>query len=282
MNRIVNYYQVIIILVIFGLNVQTSYSQGCVNCDENSVGTGLDGASAIGSETKALNDYTFAAGFDCKSSGIGSIAMGKYLNSTDGYSITIGAGYSEYQRFVNDKAHYIMMGSLSTKPTFVIAPAPSSNKTGEIGIGNVIFPDAKLHLRSDEGENATVFIEPNNWAAGEKAMLALGGLNYGISSDSSSGFAFKSSANYRFINGKVGIGAFNFNPPEAKLHIKCIQGEDADIFLEPYTDEILGERGSWQANLYLGTREHGVVANKSLGLVFLSDHDYIFNDLNPL
>ena len=103
-----------------------------------------------------------------------------------------------------------MVGFTSKYPTLFVGESPLSlynDKTGRIGIGNVTSPQAKLHLRSDEGENATVFIEPNNWAGGEKAMLALGSLNYGISSDVNSGFAFKSSANYRFINGKVGIGA---------------------------------------------------------------------------
>lgn len=41
---------------------------------------------------------------------------------------------------------------------------------GLVGIGTLL-PQAKLHLRSGEGENATMFIEPNLFSGNNRAML---------------------------------------------------------------------------------------------------------------
>ncbi len=179
-----------------------------------------------------------------------------------------------------------MVGFNSSNPTFYISrPAESGpyfDKTGRIAIGNIrnssgyLDPQAKLHLRSDEGENATLFIEPNNWAGGEKAMLALGSLNYGISSDVNAGFIFRSSADYKFLGGRMGIGNFMYNPPEAKLHIRSQAGEAADIYIEPYKAPVQGGENSWQASLFLGDMENGISCRSNLGMVYGTTQNHLF------
>ena len=77
-------------------------------------------------------------------------------------------------------------------------------------------PQAKLHLRSDDGEKAAVFIEPNNWNANESAGLALGNLFHGITAVKSTGLQFHTQKYYTFNDGNVGIST---NYPSYDLHV---------------------------------------------------------------
>jgi hypothetical protein len=202
-------------------------------------------------------------------------------------SIVFGRGVANAELYLeNNDGPSFMVGFNSSNPTFYIsrpaASGPYFDKTGRIAIGNIrnssgyMDPQAKLHLRADEGENAAIFIQPNNFLGGEKAMLALGGLNYGISSDVSSGFTFRSSADYKFLGGRMGIGNFMYNPPEAKLHIRSQAGEAADIYIEPYKAPVQGGENSWQASLFLGDMENGISCRSNLGMVYGTTQNHIF------
>lgn len=275
--------KILFFIVLMGLFILSNRLQSqCVTCQYNTASTSSSSAIGYGSHAQGL--YTFAAGLYSEALPNGSMTIGSLLKATgEGqYAIILGLGFSEQSKLINNIPNSIMMGCKSTKPTFFISESNTNisnqDKTGKIGIGNVTAPDAKLHLKADDGEAAAMLIEPNNWLSGESASLALGSLEYGISSDKNKGFVFASSLDYRFLDGRVGIGAFFNDDIEAKVHIKCAREEDADLFIEPYKYEVVGEGESWQASLFLGTKEHGVMAHENFGLVFDSEKDFIFNE----
>jgi hypothetical protein len=252
----------------------------CVTCQDNTASKPT--SSAIGYGSQSLEDFTFTSGYISISNHIGSQTIGSFLINEGNYSVLIGEGFDVENPLINSSGHSIMMGTGSNVPSFYIGPSYSIGKTGKIGIGNVISPNpnTKVHIRADEGEAAVMLIEPNSWGSGKTASLALGNFEYGITGSFSQGLVFSSSSNFLFQNGMVGIGAFNLNEPEAKVHIKCAQGEQADLYIEPYKDPFQGDaaEGSWQANLYMGNKEHGVMAHQNFGLVFDSEHDFVFRE----
>ena len=75
----------------------------------------------------------------------------------------------------------------STPPLFISAAA-NRNLTGRIGIGNVTQPEAKLHIKSDPGEKANLFIEQENF---RQADIMLGDIAHGIRSTDAQGLIFR-------------------------------------------------------------------------------------------
>lgn len=73
--------------------------------------------------------------------------------------------------------------------------------------------------------------------------------------------------------GKIGIG--NVTSPVAKLHLRADEGEAANIFLEPssWTSE-------FNAEIWMGNQLHGINAELNKGLIFKTEHYYLFNQGN--
>ncbi|MEZ5199226.1 MAG: hypothetical protein R2764_23425 [Bacteroidales bacterium] len=95
-------------------------------------------------------------------------------------------------------------------------------------------------------------------------------LMVGFNSDKSTLFVSPSSGNGS--TGKIGIG--DVTSPSAKLHIKADEGEQAALFIEPYT---FG--GSYDAELWMGTSAYGLRAAYGK-LYFNTGGHYIFNSQN--
>jgi hypothetical protein len=72
----------------------------------------------------------------------------------------------------------------------------------------------------------------------------------------------------RKSTGKVGIG--NVTQPLAKLHIKAEHGEQAGLFIE--------QDNFRSVCLFLGDKDHGLQGADDIGLIFLSEDNYIFKD----
>lgn len=76
-------------------------------------------------------------------------------------------GTSSDYYLVNDSSNSLMVGFNSVKPTLFVSKSPNDcshgilNKTGRVGIGDVM-PQAKLHIRSDVGENAGIILTPGD------------------------------------------------------------------------------------------------------------------------
>jgi len=232
--------KVILIITLALLITSVTYSQ-CTNCSGTST-SGIN-PSAIGTNTVANGHSTFASGFGSQatafySTAIGfysfanytkAIAIGSTVKSNRDRAIVIGSGsYSAGKYLENNMERSLMVGFSSTKPTLFISEAPNINglfnSTGKIAIGNVdngfglIVPQAKLHLRADQGEEAAIFIEPYSWSSGAQAHLLLGNSGHGITADYRGGLVFRTQAAYLFNQGNVGIGTGE-ELPETKLDV---------------------------------------------------------------
>ncbi len=176
-------------------------------------------SSAIGKGTVASGEISFASGINSTAEGICSTALGQFNEALGHYSVTIGSnlkamsmrsmiignGYSDYFKLENNILYSLMIGFDSQYPTLFVSRSSGYDKTGRIGIGNVTSPEAKLHLRADEGEEAAVFIEPHIWENGNSAKLYLGNKANGISAESQDGMTYHTENNHIFEGGDVYI-----------------------------------------------------------------------------
>lgn len=184
---------------------------------------------ALGSSSQALGDDSFAFGTAATTSGTGTIAIGTRVQAHYTGGITIGTG-PVMGILENDKMESLVVGFNSIYPTLFISRAPNDSdppyiRTGQVGIGNVTTPLAKLHILADEGEEAAMFIQPFNWDNNESSTLYLGSLNTYITANKESGISFNSESNYVFANdANVGINTDN---PSSRLQVK-----DGDIYIE--------------------------------------------------
>ena len=76
------------------------------------------------------------------------------------YSLVIGSGISSSTKLYSDTDYSLAIGFKSTVPTFFVSQSQSSTKTGRIGIGNITDPSYKLHIKADDNEDATIFLQP--------------------------------------------------------------------------------------------------------------------------
>lgn len=118
-------------------------------------------AMAFGNTIKINGDYSLGAGRFIKTNGNYSMALG--------YGI-YGTGNAPNLFLENNYSNSLIIGFNSTKPTLTVGPSPndypqgSYDKTGKVGIGDIPVPElaAKLHIRSDTGEDAGMVLEPKN------------------------------------------------------------------------------------------------------------------------
>ncbi len=217
-----------IVLFPLSLTGQSVFNEACVSCDS----TTTDGLfpSAIGRYTTATGNYSFAGGLFSESSGQSSfsfgnrakalggssIALGQFINVTASTAIGIGYGYDIDSSFVNNIPWSLMIGIGSTKPTFYVGRSSSVNSTGRIGIGNVTDPQAKLHIRADELEDASLFLEPTS--ANKSAVIMLGD-HHQIAARAANDLLFTSSesAGFAFENGSFRVGTAE-QPQQISLH----------------------------------------------------------------
>ncbi len=206
---------IIIIPVLFFLSGKLAAQVHYQNTTTNSTNS-----SAIGYGTVASGEKSFASGLTSTASGVGSttlgidnlaigdysITLGSNLKAAQDHGVVIGSGFSNSLRLVNNQTYSLMIGFMSQYPTLFIGTSPHYNKTGRIGIGNVTNPQAKLHIKADEGEDASLFLEPNSWESGsKKAYLYLGTKSTGISNDFSAGLVYHTATKHTFKGGDVFI-----------------------------------------------------------------------------
>jgi hypothetical protein len=168
-------------------------------------------SNVIGSFSQARNEFSFVFGTYTKAKGSYSFAIGSHVEAWSGSSFVIGEGMID-AKLINTIPNSLMIGLGSALPTFFVEKAPysfESNRTGRIGIGNVTSPEAKLHIRADEAEDATLRLEANG--NGKVSRILLSNEHFiQASVEDNMVFNTQRDLNFVFHNGRVGIG--NTNP----------------------------------------------------------------------
>jgi len=118
---------------------------------------------AFGQSTIASQVYAFSLGKYSESTSAAAFSLGTYLTASDQYAMVLGKGYGYSNRLENDLQNTLMIGFNSENPTFFVGTSPNNHKTGEIGIGNITSPAAKLHILGDNDasrpDNASLYIQ---------------------------------------------------------------------------------------------------------------------------
>ena len=208
---------------------QASFASGKYDTVTGNYSTGL-GFRAI-----ATGETSFAAGGISKATGIGAMSFGHHIKSSGYKSFVIGTGGSSTGLLINNNDNSLMIGFGSSKPTLFVSTASASDKTGRIGIGDVTNPAAKLHIKTDYGEQSVMFIEPWTWDSNQWSEIRIGTQNHAIRASYYYGLEFKTENNYIFnsTDAKVGIGT---NTPTEKLEIEGNIKQSAGYFVS--TDKI--------------------------------------------
>ena len=114
---------------------------------------------AFGYNSKATQSTTTAIGNTAIASGTGSMAWGNYVKATAQNAFVFGTGTTANYPLTNSTANSIAFGVNSNKPTLLITKSQNNNYTGKIAIGPVSTPMAKIHVKSDNNEDAGLILE---------------------------------------------------------------------------------------------------------------------------
>jgi hypothetical protein len=251
-HKSIHFLTILFSFLLFFLQQNSGYSQcASINCD----GTTASGlySSAIGRYTSAPGNYSFAGGFysvaegstsiafgnRASTNGSSSIALGQFINVTASTAIGIGFGYDINNPFVNNTPWSLMVGIGSTNPTFYIGRSPSVNSTGRIGIGNVTSPQAKLHIRADALEDASLLLEPSD-PRQKKALLQMMDANTGIAVGKSTGLQLFTDLGLM----QFSAGQFTFEGPVKVAGLE-VNGAYSLPLTAGTSDQFLRADGKW-------------------------------------
>jgi len=207
-------------------------------------------AFASGYYAIASGEKTSSIGSNIHAGGDHSMVLGSNANSLGERSIIIGHGFGEYQedRLFNNINNSLMIGFNSIYPTLFIGKSHSKYRTGSIGIGNVTDPEAKLHIRNDQGEIVGIFIEQPNFRITD---FYLGTKDHGLRSTDDHGLIFRTPKNYVFDDGKVGINTYYPHydlDVQGSIFSKKLTLFDENLYLENIEGWVL--RANAQGNAY--------------------------------
>jgi len=192
---------------------------GCDLCGPS--GSSMNHANGNYSATIGVNNYTngmcsVAFGNSNRTAGGNSVAIGNFVRTNATGAMVIGCGLADtdVKALINNKSNTLMVGFNSKKPTLFVSTSAGGESTGRIGIGNVVNPTAKLHLKSDSNEDAGMILETSNvsmksafiqlYDANNKITVSKDGMNVRAGGP---GLSFD--AGKITMNGKVGINANN-------------------------------------------------------------------------
>lgn len=179
---------------------------------------------AIGSNVKIGNSYSIGIGHDLNLTGSsGCMAIG------NGF---IGAGNNPNVFLENSYGNTLVIGFKSIRPTLTVGPSPNDypygdtlTKTGKVAIGDVPVPDiaAKLHIRSDYGENAGIMLEPKD-LENSSAFILMRDEDHGIEVDEEGVMTIQSmngnAPGPLILQGRVGINISN----ESETYALAVNG----------------------------------------------------------
>lgn len=219
-------------------SVRSANTLAVGNCDtimENSVN-----ATALGGMNRVQGIASMAFGNTIKISGNFSYGLGRYLKPNANCSMVLGygiagSGINPNVFLENNYTDCLMIGLHSTKPTLTVGPSPNDypngdrfDLTGKVAIGDVPVPDiaAKLHIRSDQDEDAGIFLEPKDMTTGS-AFLRLRDDEHSLSVDNEGVMRLRSMDGINrlplLVNGRVGINVYSPNDMASSYSL-CVNG----------------------------------------------------------
>lgn len=168
---------------------------------------------AIGSNVKIGYSYSIGLGHDLRLTGNTScMAIGNGI---------IGSGNNPDVFLENSHNNSLVVGFKSTRPTLSIGPSPNDYpqgdtlcKTGKVAIGDVPVPDiaAKLHIRSDYGEDAGIILEPKDME-NSNTFIHMRDEGHGIEVDETGELTLRSMVDQTpgslVLQGRVGVNITN-------------------------------------------------------------------------
>ena len=156
----------------------------------------------IGSTTFALGNFSYAFGGNSTSESDFSLVLGHNLISRNG-AFVIGKGNVD-AKLTNNYQESLMIGFNSAFPTLFVSRTQVGFQSGRIGIGNVTAPQAKLHIRGDVQEDATLRLEATG---NDKHSRLLFTDDHFISAKNDDHFRFNTSEDKTFLfhNGDIYI-----------------------------------------------------------------------------
>ena len=196
---------------------------------KDTIPDGSTNSFAAGGHNRINGINSFAIGGNVKALGSLTVGIGYFLKARNENNFVMGCGIQGNNTnpnlfLENTNPYSMMIGFHSTKPTLTIGPSPNDYPTGEhfdltgkVAIGDVPVPEiaAKLHIRSDEGEDAGVFLEPQDTTT-NNTFIHLRDESHGILVDNAGDMTISASDNAMnlqssniTLTGKVGINIEN-------------------------------------------------------------------------
>lgn len=185
-------------------------------------------SATIGVSCEANGSYSFASGFYAKANAASTVAIGKYVRARTTNSMVIGSGSSDSdaRALINNIPNSLMVGFNSSVPTLFVSTSSGFNTTGKIGIGCVISPQSKLHIKSDANEDAGIILEPTSTAS--RAYFQIYDSKHKITVEKDKGMTFFSKddkmnldAGAIFMNSNnIGMNALEMNAKIDNVEVK--------------------------------------------------------------
>ncbi len=188
---------------------------------------------AFGRYATSESSISLALGSFIRAYGTNSIAIGCNVETTNSNAVVIGRGIQNENRIINNISNSLMIGFNSNRHTLFVDKASGLNTTGEIGIGNVTDPAAKLHILGDDDYlrpyDASLYIQSSG---NYYSTLWLGDKDHYIKTKPNQDLQFNAAdKDFIFENGNVGIG--NDNP------VTKLQVSEGDIYIDDINHGII-------------------------------------------
>ncbi len=145
-----------------------------------------------------------------------SFTLGHYLKSQNTSAFVFGLGKSPTEKLTNTIESTLMIGFNSQYPTLFVGRTDINNQSGRVGIGNVTNPQAKLHIRADATEEASLRLEPTGSAYNAVVYFTNSGHAVKAKTGGHLTFSTQSTKGFVFEAGNLGIGVAT---PAEKLDI---------------------------------------------------------------
>ncbi len=161
--------------------------------------TGLH-SIVIGYNSESSGDPGYIFGSNCKIGNSSGFLFGNRLKTENKKTFIIGDGRDTL--LTNNVKYSLVVGFDSNLPTLFVGPSDGAGTTGRIGIGNITLPDAKLHIKADDNEDASILLQPTGDYFGK---LMLGDANHYIKAKTGDNMYFQTEDDKSFVfeNGNI-------------------------------------------------------------------------------